>query len=235
MARIPFVLLALSGIWSSTWALDIEGKIKWNDVCSRYSDLGPSQVVLDDGRLSGSVMKDGHFVISDVQPGTYLLSVQSHDHAFDTLRIDVLSTNSIPEVHPYVIGTPFNPVSPISLLYPIILTPRSKNTYFVPRESFNVVGMFQNPMMLIMVFTGVMMFAMPYIMKNMDPEMLDEMRERQAKMASIQSSMQSGDIKSSISALLAGDGEPKISGARAQSVPSGASQNRKGGNKNKKR
>jgi len=90
-------------------------------------------------------------------------------------------------------------------------------------------------MMLIMVFTGVMMFAMPYIMKNMDPEMLEEMKGRQAKMASIQSSMQSGDITSSISALLAGDEEPKTSGARAQPVSSATSQNRKGGNKNKKR
>jgi hypothetical protein len=80
------------------------------------------------------------------------------------LRIDINPTDSLPEVHPYVLGTPFNPVSPIILPYPITLIARSKNSYFVPRESFNVVGMFQNPMMLIMVFTGVMMFAMPYIM-----------------------------------------------------------------------
>jgi len=180
-------------------------------------------------------MKDGRFVIPDVQPGIYLLSVQSRDHTFDSLRIDIAPNDALPEVHPYVLGTPFNPVSPISLPYPITLTPRSKNTYFVPRESFNLVGMFQNPMMLIMVFTGVMMFAMPYIMKNMDPEMLEEMKGRQSKMANIQSSIQSGDIKSSISALLAVDEEPKASGARAQPASSGTSQNRKGGNKNKKR
>lgn len=35
--------------------------------------------------------------------------------------------------------------------------------YFVPPQSFNVVQMFQNPMMLIMVFGGLMMLAMPYI------------------------------------------------------------------------
>ena len=52
MARIPFILLALSrytafttvtevpvcsdpinSIWSSIWALDIQGKIQWNAVC----------------------------------------------------------------------------------------------------------------------------------------------------------------------------------------------------------
>jgi len=160
-------------------------------VCPGYDDLGPSKVVLDNGLLLGEVMKSGHFVIPDVQAGTYLLSVRSHDHTFDYLRVGIALNNTLPEIHPHVLGTPFNPVSSISLSYPITLSPRSKNAYFIPRESFNLVGMFQNPMMLIMVLTGVMMFAMPYIMKNMDPEMLEEIKGRQAKMVNIQSSMQS--------------------------------------------
>ena len=69
-------------IWSSTWAADIQGKIQWNAVCTGefspklsvhrthinflcigYNDLGSSKVVLDDGRLSGGVMKDGRFIM----------------------------------------------------------------------------------------------------------------------------------------------------------------------------
>jgi hypothetical protein len=84
------------------------------------------------------------------------------------LRIDV-GSEPTPEIRPYVLGTPFNPASSVSLPYPITLAPRSKNAYFVPRESFNLVGMFQNPMMMIMVFTGVLMFAMPYIMVRLLP------------------------------------------------------------------
>lgn len=159
--------------------------------------------MLDNGRLSGSVAVDGSFTMyvgritvfgndfanadgahrSDVQPGEYLLSVQSHNYTFDQvstplfapwrtfcrpqrtqLRVDVTLNDTEPTIHPFIIGTPFNPVSSITIPYPITLTPRSKNAWFVPREGFNLVGMFQNPMMLIMVFTGVMMFAMPYIM-----------------------------------------------------------------------
>lgn len=80
------------------------------------------------------------------------------------LRVDVKPSDPTPEIRPYVLGTPFNPASSVSLPYPINLVPHSKNAYFIPRESFNLVGMFQNPMMMIMVFTGVLMFAMPYIM-----------------------------------------------------------------------
>ncbi len=35
-----------------------------------------------------------------------------------------------------------------------------------------------------------------YIQKNMDPEMLQDFKERQAKISNIQSSLQSGDLKS---------------------------------------
>lgn len=166
--------------------------------CSDYEELGPSKVVLDNGRLSGSVTVDGSFTMyvifrngfvnadgtrrPDVQPGEYLLSIQSHNYTFDQvstllntspedvywlgqqLRVDVTPTDTEPTIHPFIIGTPFNPVSSITIPFPVILTPRSKNTWFVPKEGFNLLGMFQNPMMLIMVFTGVMMFAMPYIM-----------------------------------------------------------------------
>jgi hypothetical protein len=80
------------------------------------------------------------------------------------LRVDVPpEPDSLPEVSPYTIGTPLNPRSPVKFPYPIKLVPRQKKSYFVPLQSFNVVQMFQNPMMLMMVFGGLMMLAMPYI------------------------------------------------------------------------
>ena len=80
------------------------------------------------------------------------------------LRIDIPPQPDYPpDVSPYTIGTPLNPRSPIKLPYPIKLVPRHKKSYFVPLQSFNIVQMFQNPMMLMMVFGGLMMLAMPYI------------------------------------------------------------------------
>ncbi len=80
------------------------------------------------------------------------------------LRIDVLDSELPPVVRPYVVGTPLSPPSHIKLPYPITLFARAKYDYYIPRESFNLIGMFQNPMMMIMLFTGVMVLAMPYIM-----------------------------------------------------------------------
>ena len=80
------------------------------------------------------------------------------------LRVDVPpQPESPPEVRPYAVGTPLNPPSPIKLSYPIKFVPRQRKSYFVPHQSFDIVQMFQNPMMLMMVFGGLMMLAMPYI------------------------------------------------------------------------
>lgn len=63
-----------------------------------------------------------------------------------------------------MLGTPLISATSVSLRYPIVLAPRHKNNYFKPRESFNLLGMFQNPMMMVMVLTGAMMLGTPYIM-----------------------------------------------------------------------
>jgi hypothetical protein len=68
-----------------------------------------------------------------------------------------------------MLGTPLITATSASLRYPIVLIPRHKNSYFKPRESFNVLGMLQNPMVMIMVLTGLMMFGMPYIMVTLTP------------------------------------------------------------------
>jgi len=200
--RIPLTLLALASCWLSTTAFDLKGRIQWNDLCPGIGDLGQAKVVLDNGIAHGGVTRDGGFVIPDVTPGTYILSVQAHDYAFDGVRVDVLDTDSLPEIRPYISGTPLSPPSPVSLPYPISLAARAKYEYFVDRESFNLLAMFKNPMMMIMVFTGVMMLAMPYLMKNMDPEVLQDFKERQARVGAIQSSLLSGDLKSGLNAIM---------------------------------
>ena len=129
-------------------------------------------------------MSPAHFQASrpDVNEGSYILSVLSHDFTFDSvrtkcscssntpdepipqLRVDVPTKDAKPDIRPYVPGTPHNPPSSILLPYPITLAPRNKNVYFVERETFNVLGMLRNPMVLMMVGMGVLLLGMPYIM-----------------------------------------------------------------------
>lgn len=108
-----------------------------------------------------------------------------------------------------------NPPSTILLPHPIKLVPRQRNSYFVPAQSFDIMGMFQNPMMLMMVVGGGMMFALPYItvrilsnplvinpdalvtpsQKNLDPAVMKDVEETQAKIHAMQNSFQNGGIR----------------------------------------
>ncbi|KAF8213375.1 hypothetical protein K438DRAFT_1956770 [Mycena galopus ATCC 62051] len=207
----------------SAFAVDVTGKLQWNDQCP-----GPARVVLDSGKFNANILRDGTFSIPDVPTGTYILSVVSHDHIFDHFRVDVLESEF--EARPYSVGTPLTPASSI-LLPQISLLARSKHVYFVPVESFNLLGMFQNPMMLMMVGGGIMVFLLPYLMKNMDPETMKEFKEQQAKMSTMQSAMASGDLKAGFSALMADDPPP----AKAVSAsPAGSKKGNASGNKKRR-
>ncbi|KZV75573.1 hypothetical protein PENSPDRAFT_748460 [Peniophora sp. CONT] len=198
-------ILGLLGLVTSTLAIDLSGFVQWNEHCRDYASLGRARVILDDGFASGSVTRDGRWSIPDVEPGTYILSVLAHNHKFDQLRIDVLAhTPSEPIVRPLPPGSPLNPASPVILPYPIKLSARQSNSYYIPPESFNILSMVGNPMTLMMLAGGVMMFAVPYITKNMDPEMQAEMQANQAKLTNIQSSFMSGDVAGSLNALMSG-------------------------------
>jgi predicted Co/Zn/Cd cation transporter (cation efflux family) len=87
------------------------------------------------------------------------------------------------------------------LPYPLTLQARKKLDFFVPEASFNVMGMFQNPMMLMMGVTAVVVLGLPYLLvshadsnvllmpinisfqKNLDPETMKEINESQAVMS----------------------------------------------------
>ncbi|KAH9082024.1 hypothetical protein EDB83DRAFT_2512825 [Lactarius deliciosus] len=184
MTRILAVAVLFASAYTICFAAELSGFVQWNEHCADAIQLGHAKVVLDNSVASGSISRNGNFIIPDVAAGTYVASVVSHDHVFDKLRIDVPPEHdSPPEVSPYTIGTPLNPRSPIKLPYPIKF-------------------MFQNPMMLITVFGGLMMLAMPYVTKNLDPALLQEAQQSQAKFTT---ALQSGDLKSGITALAGGD------------------------------
>ncbi|EAU92891.1 hypothetical protein CC1G_03678 [Coprinopsis cinerea okayama7 len=183
-------------------ALDIQGRVAWNQACGNASLLGRAKAVLDDGRYAGAVTHTGHFTIPNVPEGTYILSIISHDHVFDSVRVDVLKGESKPEIRPYVQGTPLDPPSTVLLPYPVTLSAKESFVYFKPPESFNLVSMLSNPMMMMMVVGGVMMLGMPYLMKNLDPEALEELKKNQAQMAGVQNALAAGDLKGGFSAIM---------------------------------
>ncbi|KAJ7071305.1 hypothetical protein C8F01DRAFT_1109955 [Mycena amicta] len=216
-------IFSLLSVVLSVLAIDVKGSIKWNELCPDVHSLGPAKAILDHGRHSGNVIFDGSFTIPNVSEGVYLLSVVSHDYVFDQLRIDVLDSGY--QVRPYAVGTPLNPPSTI-ILPEISLVARVTHGYYMPPQSFNLMGMLGSPMVLMLVVGGGMVLAMPYLMKNMDPETLKEFKESQAKASQLQSAVASGDLRAGFSALMA-DEPPAPAPPPAGTKSRGGAKNRR--------
>jgi len=219
------ILFSLSILASFVSCLDILGSIRWNDACPGANELGTAKAVLDDGIFSGGIKQDGNFVIYGATQGTYILSIISHDHIFDQLRIDIEESISKVTVHPYFSGTPLEPPSPVNLPYPIVISAKEKHVYFRPAESFNLISMFSNPMMLLMVGGAAMVLAMPYLLKNLDPEALEELKEQQNRVAGIQNTVTNGDLR--LSTLLGGADDSSATTSAGKPPPPNAKNRKK--------
>jgi len=77
-----------------------------------------------------------------------------------------LLTISPPEVHVQPYHPARQPLSTSipSLPYPLSLRSLGKEDYFTIPTGLNLLGMLKNPMVLMMMFSGIMMFAMPKVM-----------------------------------------------------------------------
>jgi len=159
-----------------TASVDIKGSVSWNELCPNYKSLGSAQVLLDDGHTrSANVHRDGAFILPDVSSGNYMLSVRAHDHVFEQVVVQVSQDgNNISKILPYIPGTVITTLGVPNLPYPIRISAVSRHNYFVPHESFNLLAMFGNPMMLMTGIGAILLFATPYLTKLVDPEGLKE-------------------------------------------------------------
>jgi len=171
-------LLKFRGVEAS---VNLQGSVVWNELCPNYRALGAAQVLLDDGQARiANVEKSGRFLLPDVPAGEHVLSVRAHDHNFEQVLVQVPSDGSnISKVVPFIPGTVVSSSAP-RLPYPIKLSAVSKHEFFVPHESFNVMAMFGNPMMLMMVVGAVLIFATPYLSKYIDTDALKDAQGGQA-------------------------------------------------------
>lgn len=124
------------------------------------------------------VKADGSWALLEVPPGTHMLHVAALGYVFPVYRIDVSAKHhgrtriSFAEDKRQVLEEPF------------VLEPYKEAEYFEPRQEFSIASLFKNPMYLMMAVSIVMMFLLPKMMENMDPEELKQMQERMAAMQS---------------------------------------------------
>ncbi|KAF9160391.1 ER membrane protein complex subunit 7 [Actinomortierella ambigua] len=147
------------------------------------------------------INKDGKFFF-DVPDGAYLLEVRSPQYIYPSVRVVVSDKGSTANLVAY--GSDWSNTEN-RLPTPLILSPRVEAGYFVPREGFKISHLFANPMMLMMGFSVLMLFVMPKMMANMDPQAMEEMQDFQAQAPSFEMP----DISASLAQFTTGSSSKK--------------------------
>ena len=130
-------------------------------------------MVLNGGAYSAIPRHDGSFKLHAVAPGAYLLEVLDTQSQWPTVRLEVSSTS--PPKARAMLSHSRQP-----LPFPLLLEPLvAKPTFFEKREGFQWSSMLMNPMVIMSLVSAGLMFGMPKMMANMDPEQLKEMQEAQ--------------------------------------------------------
>ncbi|KAH8593229.1 hypothetical protein B0O99DRAFT_547387 [Bisporella sp. PMI_857] len=137
-------------------------------------------------KQSAPLRTDNSFDFRNVSTGSYLLDVHSHTHAFAPLRVDVSEEAGTVEVWGTWRGNEWGNKGEAvkvegkadgALGFDVRVL--GKKEYFVERTGFSPLSILKSPMILIAIASMGIVFGMPYLMDNMDPEMKAEFEARQ--------------------------------------------------------
>ncbi|CDS05025.1 hypothetical protein LRAMOSA07554 [Lichtheimia ramosa] len=189
----PIVLLLFVAVCLTTLcqAALVSGSIATNAILTDLNQLRPStRVLLDGGKYTSHITTNGRFEFSNIEPGSYLLEVQSVDYIFPKLRLEVDHDKGLTRAAYSIYGQSWDKTG-YTVEQPLELRAKAVANYFMQRQGFNVFGLFKNPMFLMLGVSGLMLLVMPKMMQNLDPEALKEISQTQADAQKMMSDMPS--------------------------------------------
>ncbi|XP_008795836.1 ER membrane protein complex subunit 7 homolog isoform X2 [Phoenix dactylifera] len=130
-----------------------------------------AEVILNGGQRVTFLREDGYFSFHNVPAGTHLIEVSAMGYFFSPVRIDISARN------PGEIQAALTENRRV--LHELVLEPLREEQYYEIREPFSLMSLLKSPMGLMMGFMVLVVFLMPKLTENMDPE---EIRRAQEEM-----------------------------------------------------
>ncbi|KAF2800468.1 hypothetical protein K505DRAFT_412963 [Melanomma pulvis-pyrius CBS 109.77] len=142
--------------------------------------------------IDAYLTRGNSFNFFNISAGSYLASVHCRDYAFEPLRLDVSVEEAIEgsgdkkemiRAWQTFIGNEWDNKGESrgeggnGLV--IEARPVVKKYYYQERAGFSPLSFLKSPMILMALFSMVMIFGLPYLMENMDPETRAEFEEMQ--------------------------------------------------------
>ena len=202
----------------------IEGKVVIDSESDNDDWITETYVVIDGGKYRGFLKSNGAFTINRVLPGSYLVEVVSPNHVFEPARVDISSkTGKIRARRSNLL----KPSQVLHLPYPLRFKTEEQANFFEKRESWSMLSMLKNPMILLLVAPVILMLIIPRLMKSVDPEYQKEMQESMNMLQQPGSGMPS--IEEMFTNLFGGGGSSSQSNKSITAGTTAAAKKGKGG------
>ncbi|KAL8090036.1 ER membrane protein complex subunit 7 homolog [Apium graveolens] len=177
--RLLYCLCFLLSLFSSPTAISarsegytINGRVKIPGVAAKGFGLpikvSNAKVILN-GQQVTFLKPDGYFSFHNVPAGTHLIEVAAIGYFFSPVRVDVSARNP-GKVQAALTENRRG-------LSELVLEPLRDEQYYEIREPFNVMSLVKSPMGLMVGFMLIVMFLMPKLVENMDPEEIKRAQE----------------------------------------------------------
>ncbi|KAK1300330.1 hypothetical protein QJS10_CPB13g00319 [Acorus calamus] len=167
------LLIAPSLALSSSDGYTINGRVKINGMGASSFGLpaktSNTKVILNGGQRVSFIRPDGYFSFHNVPAGTHLIEVAAMGYFFSPVRIDVSARNP-GKVQAALTENRRG-------LNELLLEPLSEEQYYEVREPFSIMSILKSPMGLMVVFMVFVVFIMPKLVENMDPEEIKRAQE----------------------------------------------------------
>ncbi|KAJ6035163.1 uncharacterized protein N7446_009922 [Penicillium canescens] len=145
--------------------------------------------------LSASLTRSASFVFHDLpssrpdaQPESYLLDIRSAgEYVFAPYRVDVAADGTILGVWETFRGNPWDNRGAVKYVVDVAAKKQvdvvveakviARRAFYEERAKFSPLSLVKNPMILLAIVAMGLMFGMPKLMENMDPEMRAEFEQ----------------------------------------------------------
>uniref|UniRef100_A0A6G1SF13 UPF0480 protein C35D10.1 n=1 Tax=Aceria tosichella TaxID=561515 RepID=A0A6G1SF13_9ACAR len=144
--------------------------LQHDDLTTLRMSLMNTRILVNYGQYVGYPREDGTFEIDNLPPDSYVVEVTHPRYIYEPMRVDITSKGRIRarrvnHIQPALVQT---------LDYPLKFKPRSLHNYFLPRETWRIMDLLLNPMVIMMVVPLGIIWLLP---KMMNPQEVQSQRE----------------------------------------------------------
>lgn len=144
--------------------------LQHDDLTTMRMSMMNTKILVNYGQYIGYPKEDGSFEVENLPSDSYVVEVTHPRYIYEATRVDITSKGKIRarrvnHIQPSIVQT---------VDYPLKFRPKSLHNYFLPRETWRVMDLLFNPMVIMMVVPLVIIWLLP---KMMSPQEVQTQRD----------------------------------------------------------